>query len=237
MKKYCFSILLAILFLLPRNNVKAITASIEDPIEETERTVVAITYTEMAREQMVGIYNWEEHRDCSSFVALYVKNLGIPVNWLSYNEEGNRTYFPWSNTVKQVLWAKENYPEYTHEDTLDNFLAGNLWDTIKPGDIVYLTVPVGHNGYNTYYHTAVLVGYRESGSPVFAEIAYGISASTQRTFEELTSFYRFLGTEPQLVGENTPNNLVVTWVDVISIKESELKFYREIKVLEPHLIK
>ncbi|MBW6441820.1 hypothetical protein K0B04_02845 [Patescibacteria group bacterium] len=178
---------------------------------------LAIQYAEMAKSQMIGIYSWEEHRDCSSFVALYAKNMGIPVNWLEYGNGDYEKPFPWSNTVKQVQWARENYPEHIYDSTLDDFLSGNLWNDIKPRDIVYLTAPIGHNGYNTYYHTAVLVEYRGKGYPVFAEIASGIEASTDRTLEQLVSFYGYLGTKPHYTGNSTPEKLVFTWADIFSI--------------------
>lgn len=229
-------IILAFIFMLflPKPSMTKAEIDTDDPIVKNKRTTLVTEATKKAKDQMKGLYSWEENRFCSSFVALYVKNLGVPVNWLEYGNGEYQNPFPWSNTVEQVKWARENYPYYVHDSTLEDFLGGNLWNIIKPGDVIYLTSPIGHNGYNTYYHNAILVGYRKSGSPVFAEIAFGIEASTKRTLEELTSFYRFTGTEPFYTGKSTPKKLKITWIDMFSIVYGDKE--NQFKSTKPHLI-
>jgi hypothetical protein len=233
LSKKLFVYLVILFSIFTSYSVKAEVDIDEDSVVVTRRTSLAIKNTDLVKEQMIGIYSWEENRHCSSFVSLYVKNLGIPVNWLKYKNE-DKNPFPWSNTAEQVRWARENYPDKVHDSTLGDFLTGKLWNEIEPGDVVYLTAPIGHNGYNTYYHTAVLVGYKESGIPIFAEIASGIEASTNRTLEDLTSFYKFVGTEPFYIGTTTPKELVFTWIDFISIVEEikENKFFAQLSILE-----
>lgn len=157
----------------------------------TENTIVALHAAMAAQDVMPGPYSWEEYRHCSSYVGEYMRQFGFPVNG-PWNPEGEHTNpFPWSNVVAQVDWLRSNYPNSVTEYPLINFLNGDLWDKISPGSLVYLQTAVGHNGYNTYYHVTVLVGYHNDGNPQFAEFAGEMKtgASSNRTFWELTDFY------------------------------------------------
>jgi hypothetical protein len=189
------------------------------------RTVTALEAATLAAETMPGQYSWAENRHCSSYISMYMKQLGFPVNWSPDGKsDSDPNPFPWSNVVNQVNWLRANYPESVRDATLVDFLNGQLWSQIKPGSIVYLTIGVGHNGYNTYYHVAVLIGYHTDGSPQFAEFAGTMKtgASVNRTLWELAGFYPILPTggwdiTPYKTGNGTPPPLMITWIDPLSI--------------------
>jgi len=191
-----------------------------------ERTVTALDAATKAASSMPGPYSWPENRHCSSYVAEYMRELGFPVNGPFSHE--NIIYpnpLPWSNVVTQVNWLRENYPGSVYDAPLTDFLAGRLWKQIFPGSIVYLQTAIGHNGYNTYYHVAILLGYHADGNPQFAEFA-GImktGASTNRSLADMASFYPVLaggGYDTRPYGETgvyPPPTLMVTWVDPLTL--------------------
>lgn len=177
-----------------------------------ERTIVVLEAAKKAVLAIQGPYSWEEFRHCSSFVSEYMRALGYPVNGPFNRGEDYDNAFPWSNVATQVDWLRQKYPDRVFDAPLSDFLNGYLWEVIPPGSLVYLQTAINHNGYNTYYHVAVLVGYHTDGSPQFAEFAPEMEtgASVDRTFWELIGFYSILpeggwdirpyyGTQPLLV--------------------------------------
>ncbi|HOX96605.1 MAG TPA: amidase domain-containing protein [Candidatus Woesebacteria bacterium] len=208
----------------PINRVSAESSSL---VLDT-RTEVALRAASLATETMTGVYSWKDYRSCSSFVSTYLKQLAFPVDGMKGQYEYYDDPFPWSGTIEQTDWIRRNASEYVQDAPLIDFLEGKLWDQIKPGDIIYLQTAIGHNGYNTYYHVVVLVGYHEDGSPQFAEISPGSSASFERSFEEMTSFYQKdmkgqwdvepYQTNPTVV----PGPLMVTWFDPLAYLNSGL---------------
>lgn len=180
-------------------------------------TTVALRAATLAAKAMPGPYSWSEYRSCSSFVSEYLRQLSFPVDGMAGQNNEYPNPFPWSNVVSQVRWFQEYYPSYLKSAPLDDFLSHKLWDQIKPGSLIYLQYPIGHNGYNTYYHVVILIGYHQDGSPQFAELAAGMSnASTERDFETITRFYSN-HTKPVSVENNTPKSLIVTWVNPLAI--------------------
>ncbi|HSV94698.1 MAG TPA: hypothetical protein VLH94_01815 [Spirochaetia bacterium] len=182
------------------------------------RTRVALRAAELAVKSMPGEYSWEEYRSCSSFASAYLRQLSFPVDGVDDQYAKYPDPFPWSSVISQVNWIQRNAQTSFHEAPLIDFLDQELWEEIKPGSLVYLQTAEGHNGYNTYYHVVVLVGYRADGSPQFAEIAPGNSASSDRTFEEVVSFYHKDGNgnwiiRPYKTGSSEEVVLKVSWFD------------------------
>lgn len=203
----------------------AVTPILTDPNSHLvldTRTIIAFKAARLAADTMPGPYSWQEFRQCSTFVSAYLRQLSFPVDGM-HGE--NATYpdpFPWSNVVYQVNWARRNYPEFTHDAPVLDFLEGKLWDQIKPGDVLYFQTVDSHNGLDDYFHTVILIGYHSDGSPQFAEIAGGMpGVSVERTFDEMTNFYKKNGawhiTPVDLGGNLTPPYLKVTWFDPLAI--------------------
>ncbi len=193
-----------------------------DPAQaRNTRSLIATRAAELAMATMPGPYSWEEFRTCSTFVSAYMRQLSFPVNGLNGQYANHPDPFPWSGTVEQVSWARRNFAEFTHDAPLKDFLEGKLWDQLMPGDVIYLQTAIGHNGYNSYYHAVVLVGYDNAGSPVFAELAAGMSnASTVRTFDQMTGYYARdaagnWNVDPYPSALSSP--LLVTWFDPLAI--------------------
>ena len=210
-----------------------VTVKAESILYSDTRTEIAKRAIDLAVSDMQGEYSWEEFRSCSTFVSGYLEHLSFPVDNPSGDYAFYKNAFPWSSTVKQVEWVRTNYPKYIYDAPVKDFLENKLWNKIKPGDVIYFQVPIGHNGYNTYYHTVVLVGYGNDG-PVFAEIAAGMKrASNNRTFEQVTSFYKSYGTKPYDVGVKTPEYLKVTWFDPLAIL-NEGKLWKKTGVVLPN---
>ena len=188
------------------------------------RSLIATRAAELAALTMPGDYSWDDFRSCSSYISAYLRQLSFPVDGLTGQYEDYPDPFPWSGTVEQVSWARRNYPEFVHDANLWDFLHGQLWNQILPGDVIYLQTAVGHNGYNSYFHTVVLVDYDKNGEPLFAELAGGMkNASTTRTFAEMTAFYNRDANGDWLISPyvTTPGTvqpaLIVTWFDPLAI--------------------
>lgn len=185
------------------------------------RSLIATRAAELAADTMPGAYSWEEFRTCSTFVSAYLRQLSFPVGGLHGEYTNHPDPFPFSSTVEQVSWARRNFPEFTYDAPLQDFLEGKLWDRLMPGMVINLQTAIGHNGYNSYFHTVVLVSYQADGQPIFAELASGMAnASTTRTFEQMTSFYAKDATgqwkiDPYPNTQNQP--LLVTWFDPLAI--------------------
>ncbi len=188
------------------------------------RSLIATRAAELAADTMPGDYSWEQFRTCSTFVSAYLRQLSFPVNGIEDQYANYPDPFPWSGTVEQVNWVRRNYPEYIYDAPVIDFLEGRLWDRLMPGDVITFQTAVGHNGYNTYYHTVILVSYQPDGSPLFAELAEGMwNVSTVRTFEQMTAFYARdannqwkvdpVQKDPSIA--STP--LLVTWFDPLAI--------------------
>ncbi len=172
------------------------------------RSLIATRAAELAVSKMVGQYSWEEFRTCSTFVANYLRQLSFPVSGLNGEYTAYTNPFPWTSVIDQTNWLRSNYPQFTHDASLSDFLNGNLWGLIQPGDVVYLQSPLNHNGYDTYNHVVILVGY-EDGSPIFAEMAAGMNnASAHRTYREMIKGRYQPGDE---------EGLIVTWFDPLAI--------------------
>ncbi|MFZ3068748.1 MAG: amidase domain-containing protein [Microgenomates group bacterium] len=214
MKKIGFSLVLSVLIfsLLAAPLVRAENTTLVLDV----RTKIALRAAQLAVKSMPGIYSWEEFRSCSSFVSAYLRQLSFPVDGLQGQYEEYGDPFPWSNVVSQVNWIRRNASSSVQDASLIDFLEGKLWSKIKPGDLVYLQKAEGHNGYNTYYHVVVLVGYLSDGSPQFAEISSGKEASFERSFDEVTNFYYKdvngkWNVKPYKTGSE--EELKVTWFD------------------------
>lgn len=203
----------------------SLTPTIDDPAKaRLTRSLMATRAAELAALTMPGPYSWAEFRSCSTFVSAYLRQLSFPVGGLEGQYANYPDPFPFSGTVEQVSWARRNFPQFTYDAPLKDFLEGKLWDRLMPGDVINLQTAVGHNGYNSYYHTVVLVGYDTAGSPLFAELASDMAnASTTRTFAEMTVFYPrdAVGNwkiDPYQTDPNTPPApLLVTWFDPFAI--------------------
>lgn len=173
---------------------------------------------------MPGPYSWDEYRQCSTYVSAYMRALGFSIDGPNDGPPaGDTEPFPWSSVILQVKWLRGNYPQFTNDADLIDLLEGRLWDRIKPGDVIYLTTAINHNGYDDYYHTVVLVGYHTDGSPQFAELAFGMqNASAERSFDQMTSFYKRNSAGVWDVTPSNPNNtLQVTWFDPLAILNQE----------------
>lgn len=203
----------------------ALGPSIDNPAKAMlTRSLIATRAAELAALTMPGPYSWDEFRSCSTFVSAYLRQLSFPVDGLTGQYEDYPDPFPWSGTVEQVNWARRNFPQFTYDAPLKDFLEGRLWNRLMPGDIINLQTAIGHNGYNSYFHTVVLVSYQADGSPLFAELAGGMdNASTTRTFEQMTAFYEkdAVGNwkiDPYQTDPNSPAApLLVTWFDPLAI--------------------
>jgi len=199
-----------------------VTPSTDPAQARHTRSLIAARAAELAANTMPGPYSWEEYRSCSTFISAYMRQLSFPVSGLAGQYSKHPDPFPFSGTVEQVSWVRRNYPEYTHDAPLQDFLDGKLWDRLMPGDVIYLQTAIGHNGYNSYYHVVVLVGYDNAGEPVFAELAAGMNnASTTRTFEQMTSYYAHdavgnwkVDPYPSALSSSP---LLVTWFDPLAI--------------------
>lgn len=189
------------------------------PEKEALRALIAGEAGKLAMESMPGPYSWEEYRTCSTFVSAYLHQLSFPVNGMHGEYGDYPDAFPWSSVIEQTNWLKRNYPQFTHDAPLSDFLNGKLWSVLQPGDVIYLQTPINHNGYNTYYHTVILMRY-ENGKPIFAELAAGMkNASINRSFEQMTEFYQDDGgkwrTNPSPM--TTATQLIVTWFDPLVV--------------------
>lgn len=200
---------------------------LDDPAKaRLTRSLIATRAAELAADTMPGAYSWEEFRTCSTFVSAYLRQLSFPVGGLQGQYGNYPDAFPFSSTVEQVSWARRNFPGFTYDAPLKDFLDGKLWDRLMPGMVINLQTAIGHNGYNSYYHTVVLVSYQADGQPIFAELAAGMNnASTTRTFEQMTAFYEKNAAgnwrvEPypmNSMNSNTQSPLLVTWFDPLAI--------------------
>lgn len=191
------------------------------------RTQTALKAAKLAAESMPGIYSWAEYRSCSSYASAYLRQLNFPVDGMQGQNADKKDPFPWSGVKLQVAWIKRNAASFVYDAPLVDFLNGKLWGRIKPGSVIYFQVPVGHNGFNTYDHVAMLIGYKTDGSPVFAEIVPGKPATYNRTFEELTGFYKKDANKNWIVipydtGTGEKVILKVTVFDAISYAEKYL---------------
>lgn len=191
------------------------TFAVQEPVDLTSpsdsqitRSLIATRAAELAVSKMKGPYSWEEFRTCSTLVADYLRQLSFPVNGINGEYASYENPFPWSSVIEQTNWLRNNYPEYVNDAPLSEFLAGNLWGLIQPGDVIYLQSPLSHNGYDTYNHVVILIGY-EDGSPIFAEMAAGMnSASAHRTYKEMIR---------GRYGPGDDEGLIVTWFDPLAI--------------------
>lgn len=205
-------------------NIAPDNSTLANPIKANAvRGQIATRAAELAAKTMKGDYSWEEFRTCSTFVSAYMRQLSFPVSGRNGQYSFYPNPFPWSGTIEQVDWIKQNYPQYTYSAPLKDFLDGKLWDKISPADIIYLQTPVGHNGYNTYFHTVVLVSYDKDGQPVFAELASGMNnVATDRTFDEMTKFYGrdAAGNWKIEPTQKSPSvvepELIITWFDPLA---------------------
>ena len=219
MKKIGFSLFLSVLIfsLLATPLVRA-----ENPTLILDvRTKIALRAAQLAVRSMPGIYSWEEFRSCSSFVSAYLRQLSFPVDGLQGQYKEYKDPFPWSSVISQMDWIRRNASSNVQDAPLIDFLEGRLWSKIKPGDLIYLQKAEGHNGYNTYYHVVVLVGYLSDGSPQFAEISSGREASFERSFDEVTNFYSKdingkWNVKPYQTGSKKNEELKVTWFDPLA---------------------
>ena len=184
-----------------------------------DRTVVALEAAQTAVRSMPGEYSWDEFRTCSTFISAYLGEFGFPISDRNGQSAEFADPFPWSGTVSQVNWLRRNCPTYVHDAPLIDFLERRLYDRLAPGNVIYLTVALGHNGYDTYYHVAALVGYHVDGEPQFAEMAAGMrSASAERAFSQLTKFYKKRADGSWDVTPRDPRHtLVVTWFDPFAV--------------------
>lgn len=184
-----------------------------------DRTAIALAAAEAAVASMPGPYSWEAGRQCSSFMSAYLSELGFPISAKTEKAANSSGLFPWSGTVRQVNWLRRNVPTYVHDAPVIDFLEGRLWEELLPGSVLYFATAISHNGYDTYYHAASLVGYHESGEPQFAELAVGMrNASAERTFKQLTKFYRRRADGSWNVTPSNPKNtLLVTWFDPLAV--------------------
>lgn len=186
------------------------------------RTVIAMKAAKLAADTMPGPYSWQEYRQCSTYVSAYLRQLSFPVDGMQGQFASYPDPFPWTNVVAQVNWLRRNFPQYTYDAPVQDFLEGKLWSQIRPGSVLYFQTVDSHNGLNDYYHTVVLVGYHSDGTPQFAEIAGGMTnVSLNRNFTDMTDFYRKNGTwniiPVDLGGTLTPPYLKVTWFDPLTI--------------------
>lgn len=226
MKKILYAILVSLL-IFSFCNIPIVQADSPSLVLDT-RTEVALRAAQLATKTMTGVYSWKDLRSCSSFVSTYLKQLSFPVDGMQGEYQFYNDPFPWSGTIEQTDWIRRNAPQDVHDASLIDFLNGKLWKQIQPGDLVYLQTAVGHNGYNTYYHVVVLVGYMTDGSPQFAEITPGSDASYDRTFEQMTSFYSRdangqWNVKPyQTSPTATVGPLMVTWFDPLAYLNSGL---------------
>lgn len=212
-KFYRFLVMICLLCMMFPGRAKADTNQLVMDVP----TTVALRAATLAANIMPGPYSWSDFRSCSSYASEYLRQLSFPVDGMDRQNQDFPYPLPWSNVIRQVEWFQKYYPEYLRSAPLEDFLAEKLWDQINPGSLIYLQYPLGHNGYNTYYHVVILIGYHEDGSPRFAELAAGMpSASTDRSFGTMTAFYTG-HTKPADVGIQTPKNLIVSWVNPLAI--------------------
>ncbi len=224
MKKIGFSLVLLVLIfsLLATPLVHAESPTLVLDV----RTKITLRAAQLTVESMPGVYSWEEFRSCSSFVSAYLRHLSFPVDGLQGQYKEYEDPFPWSSVVSQIDWIRRNASSNVQDASLIDFLEGKLWNKIKPGDLIYLQKAIGHNGYNTYYHVVVLVGYLSDGSPQFAEISSGKEASFERSFNEVTNFYSKdvngkWNVKPYQIGSKE-EELRVTWFDPLAFLNNGL---------------
>ncbi len=183
-----------------------------------DRTVIALTAAEAAVRSMPGPYSWDEYRTCSTFISSYLGEFGFPISDRNGKSADSPDPFPWSGTLSQVEWLERNSPDDVHKPDLIDFLQGRLWDQLSPGVVIYLTTALGHNGFDTYYHVAALVGYHVDGEPQFAEMARGMrNPSAERTFSQLAKLY---GRKEDGSWDVTPtysDPLKVAWFDPFAV--------------------
>lgn len=186
-----------------------------------DRTAIALAAAEAVVRSMPGKYSWEEYRTCSTFISAYLGELGLPISDKTEKAAASSGLFPWSGTLRQVSWLRENLPKYYVRDApLIDFLRGQLWGELNPGKVIYLTRPGAfHNGYDTYYHVAALVGYHIDGEPQFAELAVGMrNPSAEHTFQQLTRFYkRKANGSWDTTPSDSRHTLIVTWFDPFEV--------------------
>lgn len=117
-------------------------------------------------------YEWNgTNRHCSGFVAAYMKHLG-------YKVSSDSSVFPESSTVAQGPYLeklnKELGGDLVAYVPIKEMIADNgstLWGKVPPGTVMYLPEREGHNGYDTYTHTAVFLGLDKERKPMFAEFS------------------------------------------------------------------
>lgn len=204
------------------------------------RSLIALRAATLAVESMPGPYSWNEYRSCSTYASAYLKVLSFPVSDHYGKYADLADPLPFSGVLNQLDWFNRNYPQYVTSAPLNDFLEGKLWNNINPGDLIYLQTAIGHNGYNTYYHVVVYMGQKEDGTRQFAEIAAGMkNASVNRTFQQMTSFYKqradgTWATEGYNLGNGNPApTLLVTIVDPLAIL-NQGKLWRKDGIVTPN---
>lgn len=150
-----------------------------------EQTRIALDLTLAAQAELYDVeYQWNtlELAHCSGFASRYVSLAGMPV---ALDDGGPASYeaelgspIPAANTLKQVtrfrLLDSEVGGGYTMELPVADLLYNQTdWSDfgILPGSLIYFQVAESHNGYNSYHHVAILMGYNENGEPVLADFA------------------------------------------------------------------
>ncbi len=226
-KKIFYTVILTVL-LISFWGTEKVNADYLNEEEEDIRQRIVTRATDLAIKDMQGVYSWGEYRSCSTFASTYLSHLSFPVNspgkYLDHPDP-----FPFSSTTLQVEWVERNYPQYLKTDTLENFLNQKMRKEIPVGSVVYMQAPIGHNGYNTWYHVVVLAK-NLSDQTIFAEISAGRKAA-YRTFEEVVRFYSQIGTKPYKTGENTQKNLIIAWFDPLEIINKGGLWYKTGKVI------
>jgi hypothetical protein len=180
-----------------------VSPTAEIKIEE-DKTMSDEEYAKIANEAAIKAvesfgkqpYEWKKNNHCSSFASRYIEKLGIPVS-LPKDYAKDPAEFPYASTIYQVAWLEKHYQgtEFLDKVTVDDLLAGKLWDTIKPGSVIYLQTRANHNGYNTYDHVVVFLGLDEKGEPTFAEFvpAMKYGPETGRSLKMVAMMYKSLG--------------------------------------------
>lgn len=155
----------------------------------TPNTPRILEAAEAAEAELEGIpYSWTDSRltHCSGFVSRYLTYLGLPTTADSAGPSDYQptpsSLIPNSNTKKQVLRFQLLDEQvglgFTFMMTVDELLRRpNDWPElgIEPGALVYFTAAESHNGYNEWYHVAIVLGYTETNTPVLADFASGMA--------------------------------------------------------------
>lgn len=155
--------------------------------EETTEQVLELVY--QAQEQLYDVaYAWGtlDLAHCSGFVSRYIALAGMPT---ALDDGGPASYvpelgspIPSSNTLKQARRFElldtevegEFVTEYSVDELLNNPTEWIDWG-IRPGSLIYFAIAESHNGYNSYHHVAILLGYNEQDMPILADFAPGMA--------------------------------------------------------------